>query len=234
MSIHNQAKLGEIAETVLLPGDPLRAKFIAENFLEDATCYNTVRGMLGYTGFYNGRKVSVQGTGMGIPSMSIYATELMEEYGCKQLIRIGTCGTIQPDIKLKDVILAQACSTDSGMNTRRFEGQSFAPVANFELLSKAHAKANELNAPVHVGNVLSSDFFYNDEHLGDPFAVWQTYNILAVEMEAAALYTIAAKFRRKALAIMTVSDHILKGEQASSEERQTAFTKMMEIALSLA
>jgi len=234
MSIHNQAKKGDIAKTVLLPGDPLRAKFIAENFLKDAVCYNEVRGMLGYTGYYDGQKVSVQGTGMGMPSMSIYATELIEEYGCEQLIRIGSCGSIQPEVQLRDVILAQGACTDNGMNQLRFSGLQFAPLADFDLLHRAYTIARGKDVNLHIGNVLSSDFFYNDEHIGDPFTVWQKFNVLAVEMETAALYTIAAKYKKRALSILTVSDHIPEGKSTTSEERQTTFTQMMDIALKLA
>ncbi len=233
MSIHNEARKGDIAKTVLLPGDPLRAKYIADTFLENPVCYNNVRGMLGFTGSYKGKKISVQGSGMGMPSMSIYAQELIEEYDVENLIRIGTCGTFQENIHCRDVILAQSASTDSQMNKIRFLGNDFAPAANFGLLLKAYQIAREKNIPVHVGNILSSDFFYNDDHLGDTFMVWKKYGTLAVEMETSALYTLAARFNRKALAILTVSDHIIKGEKASSHERQNSFRQMIEIALEL-
>ena len=234
MSVHNEAKKGDIAKTVLLPGDPLRAKFIAENFLEDVVCYNNVRGMLGYTGTYKGKKISVQGTGMGIPSISIVATELITEYGCENLIRIGTCGSMQEDIHVRDLIIGQATCTDSNVNRIRFGGKDYAPIADFGLLSKAYNKAQEKGFTAHVGNILSSDTFYHDEHLGDTSKAWREFGIMAVEMEAAGLYTIAAKHRKKALAIMTVSDHIITGEATTAEERQNSFTKMMEVALELA
>lgn len=229
MSIHIAAKKGEIAESILLPGDPLRAKFVADNFLKDAVCYNTVRNIFGYTGTYKGKKVSVQGTGMGIPSISIYATELIKDHGVKNLIRIGSCGAIQPNINLRDIILAEGASTDSQTNKLVFSGADFAAIANFELLFKAYkiVRKNEMN--VHVGNVLSSDIFYSD----DPkfWQIWAKYGILGIDMEATALYSIAAKYGVKALAILTVSDQIVRGEVTTSEERQTGFNKMIEIAL---
>ena len=233
MSIHNEAKVGDIAKTVLLPGDPVRAKFIAQNYLEDAVCYNAVRGMLGYTGYYNGVRVSVQGTGMGMASSSIYIQELVEEYDVDNLIRIGTCGAFQPGIGLKDLILAMSASTDSNMNRIRFNGLDFAPTADFHLLKKAYEKAVEGGYKVHVGNVLSSDFFYTDPHLGNALEVWKIYGTLAVEMETSALYSIAARFRKKALSILAVSDQILNGEKCTPEERESEFTHMMEVALSL-
>lgn len=234
MSIHINAKPGEIAESILLPGDPLRAKYIAENFLEEAKLYNEVRGMLGYTGFYKGKRVSVQGTGMGLPSISIYLNELMQEYGVQKLMRIGTCGAIHPDIKLKEVILGQASSTDNAMNPLRFNGMSYAPIADFELLKQAYEAAVSKNMEVRVGNILASDTFYNDDHGNDPYQKWRDFGVLAVEMESAALYTLAAKYGRKALTLLTVSDSLVTGEKCSAEERQTSFTEMMEIALEIA
>ncbi|MFF5994736.1 purine-nucleoside phosphorylase [Lysinibacillus sp. KU-BSD001] len=232
MSIHIAAKQGDIADIVLLPGDPLRAKFIAETFLEDVTCYNEVRNMLGFTGTYKGKRVSVQGTGMGVPSISIYVTELMQEYGVQKLIRVGTCGAIQKDVKVRDVILAQAASTDSRMNQIIWGGGiDFAPTANFDLLYKAYNKATEADLNVKVGNIFTADMFYSDEEQNEKLA---KYGVLAVEMESAALYTLAAKFGRQALSILTVSDHILTGEATSSEERQTTFLDMMRIALDAA
>ncbi|WP_431030186.1 purine-nucleoside phosphorylase [Lysinibacillus sp. LZ02] len=232
MSIHIAAKQGDIADIVLLPGDPLRAKFIAETFLEDVTCYNEVRNMLGFTGTYKGKRVSVQGTGMGVPSISIYVTELMQEYGVQKLIRVGTCGAIQKDVKVRDVILAQAASTDSRMNQIIWGGGiDFAPTANFDLLYKAYNKATEADLNVKVGNIFTADMFYSDEEQNEKLA---KYGVLAVEMESAALYTLAAKFDRQALSILTVSDHILTGEATSSEERQTTFLDMMRIALDAA
>ena len=229
MSLHIEAKKGEIAETILLPGDPLRAKFIADNFLKDAVCYNKVRNIFGYTGTYNGKRISVQGTGMGIPSMSIYVTELIKDYGVKNLIRIGSCGAIKPEINLRDVILAEGASTDSQTNKLVFGGADFAAIANFELLLKAYNVVKEKKMNVHVGNVLSSDIFYSD----DPnfWKIWAKYGILGIDMEATALYSIAAKYGVNALTILTVSDQIVRGEVTTSEERQTGFSKMIEIAL---
>ncbi|WP_019121551.1 purine-nucleoside phosphorylase [Brevibacillus massiliensis] len=232
MSVHIAAKEGEIAESILLPGDPLRAKHIAETFLEDAVCYNNVRGMLGFTGTYKGKRVSVQGTGMGIPSISIYAQELMQEYGVKNLIRVGTCGAIQQDVKVRDVILAMSASTDSAVNKIRFNGIDFAPTADFDLLKKAYDLAAAAGMPVKVGPVFTSDTFYNEDTAGQRLLA--AYQILAIEMETAALYTLAAKFHAKALSILTVSDHILTGEATSSEERQLTFNDMVKVALETA
>ncbi len=234
MSIHIGAEKGAIAETVLLPGDPLRAKFIAETFLKDVVLYNEVRGMYGYTGYYKGKRVSVQGTGMGVPSISIYVNELIQDYDVKKLMRVGTCGAIQDDIELKDVILGMAASTDSSLNKIRFDGMDYAPIADFKLLQEAYQYALKTNKKVKVGNILTSDVFYNDDYNLDPFKKWRDFGILAVEMESAALYTLATKFKRQALTILTVSDHILKNEFCSAEERQTAFIDMMEIALEIA
>lgn len=232
MSVHIGAKKNDIADKILLPGDPLRAKYIAENFLEDTTCYNEVRGMLGYTGTYKGERVSVQGTGMGVPSISIYAHELMESYGVKTLIRVGTCGAFHEDIKVRDVILAMSASTDSSVNRMRFNGLDYAPTASFDLLKKAYDFTVAEQMPVHVGSVFTSDTFYND----DPSVAENLtkYGTLAVEMESAALYTLAAKFRAKALSVLTVSDHLVTGEATTSEERQTTFNQMMKIALETA
>ncbi|HZH62979.1 MAG TPA: purine-nucleoside phosphorylase [Metabacillus sp.] len=231
MSVHISAKENEIAETVLLPGDPLRAKYIAETFLDDVTCYNEVRGMLGFTGTYKGERISVQGTGMGVPSISIYINELMNSYGVQQLIRVGTCGAIQKDVKVRDVILAMSASTDSQMNRLTFGGVDYAPTANFELLKKAYDAGLEKDLNLKVGNVFTADMFYNDnaEH-----EKWAKYGILAIEMETAALYTLASKFDRKALSVLTVSDHILTGEETTSEERQTTFNDMIVVALEAA
>ncbi|MEK4229297.1 purine-nucleoside phosphorylase [Solibacillus sp. FSL H8-0538] len=232
MSIHINAKQGEIADIVLLPGDPLRAKFIAENFLEDVTQYNEVRNIFGYTGTYKGRRVSVQGTGMGVPSFSIYATELMQEYGVQKLIRVGTCGAIQKDVKVRDVILAQSSSTDSNMNRIIFGGNiDFAPTADFDLLLKAYNTGMTAGLNLKVGNIFTADMFYSDEHQNEKLA---QYGVLAIEMETAALYTLAAKFGRKALSVLTVSDHIITGEVTTSEERQTTFHDMMIVALEAA
>ena len=232
MSIHIGAKKGQIAETVLLPGDPLRAKYLAETYLENPECYNQVRGMLGFTGTYNGKKVSVQGTGMGIPSISIYVHELIVEYGAKRLIRIGTCGALQEDIKLGDVILAQAASTDSSVNRNRFNGGDFAPAASFELLLKAYDAARERGVTVRVGTVLTEDTFYSDDQ--DFWKIWAHYGVLAAEMETAALYTLTAGHHVQGLTILTVSDSLVTMEIASSEQRQQGYTAMMEIALQVA
>jgi purine-nucleoside phosphorylase len=232
MSIHIAAKPGDIASTVLLPGDPLRAKYIAENFFEDAVCYNEVRGMYGFTGMYKGKRVSVQGTGMGIPSISIYVNELISEYQVTDLIRVGTCGGIRPDTRLRDVILAMSASTDSQINRLRFGGIDYAPTASFPLLKKAYDAASTRNIDVKVGPVFTSDSFYHDDP--DYWRIWAAYGILAIEMETTALYTLAAKFHVHALSILTVSDDLVLDKQATSEERQTAFTQMMEIALETA
>ena len=229
---HIMAEKGAIAETVLLPGDPLRAKYIAENYLENYVCYNNVRGMYGYTGLFKGKRISVQGTGMGLPSHSIYVNELIRFYGAKRLIRIGSAGSCNNDVNVRDIVIAQSASTNSAINKRRFKGLDYAPTANFNLLYDAYniAKAKDLN--VKVGNVLSSDLFYDDtEHLA--LKTWADYGVLAVEMETAELYTLAAKYGVEALSILTISDHIFKGEETSPEERQNTFTDMMEVALEL-
>lgn len=233
MSTHIGAKQGDIAETILLPGDPLRAKYIAENFLENPVCYNEVRGMLGYTGTYKNERISVQGTGMGVPSISIYVNELIEEYDVKKLIRVGTCGAIQKDVKVRDVILAQGATTDSQVNRMVFGGIDFAPLADFELLKNAYQVGRDKNLNLRVGNVFTSDSFYRENSL-ELLGKLAEYQVLGVEMEATALYTLAAKFNRQALAILTVSDHVLTGEETSAEERQTTFNEMIEVALDTA
>lgn len=230
--LHIMANEGAIAETVLLPGDPLRAKFIAENFLENPVCYNDVRGMYGYTGTYKGKRVSVQGTGMGLPSHSIYVNELIRFYGAKRLIRIGSAGSINDNVNVRDIVLAQSASTNSGINKRRFQGLDYAPTANFELLYEAYNIAKGKGVNVKVGNVLSSDLFYDDAN-GFGIKGWAEYGCLAVEMETAELYTVAAKHDVEALSILTISDHVFKGVETSPEERQNTFTDMMEIALQL-
>ncbi|MGO4890649.1 purine-nucleoside phosphorylase [Anaerobacillus sp. MEB173] len=229
MSVHIQAKEGEIADRILLPGDPLRAKHIAENFLDNPQQFNEVRGMLGFTGTFKGERVSVMGTGMGVPSISIYVNELLNEYKVKKLIRIGTCGAFQDDVKVRDVILAMSASTDSNVNNIRFNGLNYAPTANFELLLNAYESVRNQNKNVHVGNVFTSDTFYDN----DPSFITNlsAHGSLAVEMETSALYTLAAKFKAQALSILTVSDHLLTREETSSEERQTSFNQMVEIAL---
>ncbi|OZI10663.1 purine-nucleoside phosphorylase [Bacillaceae bacterium SAS-127] len=231
MSIHIGAKEHEIAETVLLPGDPLRAKYIAETFLDNPICYNEVRNMFGYTGTYKGKKVSVQGTGMGVPSISIYINELMQSYNVQNLIRVGTCGALQKDVKVRDVILAMSASTDSQMNRFTFNGVDYAPTANWDLLKKAYDAGTEKGLHLKIGNVFTADMFYNDnaEH-----QKWADYGMLAIEMETSALYTLAAKFGRKALSVLTVSDHIITGEETTAEERQMTFNEMIEVALEAA
>ncbi len=230
MSTHIGAKQGEIADKILLPGDPLRAKYIAENFLENPVCYNEVRGMLGYTGTYKGEKVSVQGTGMGVPSISIYINELMQEYGVQKLVRVGTCGALQKDVKVRDVILAQGSTSDSQMNRMTFGGIDYAPIADFDLLKKAYDTGMEKGLKLRVGNVFTSDSFYRDNAL-DLFNTLADYQVLGVEMETTALYTLAAKYNRQALSVLTVSDHILTGEETTAEERQTTFNDMIVVAL---
>ena len=224
---HNAAKAGDIAERVLMPGDPLRAKYIAENFLENAVCYNNVRGMLGFTGTYKGVPVSVQGSGMGMPSISIYATELLRFYGVKKIIRIGTAGCYNPDWNVGDVVLGMAASTTSAMNHRRFNAD-YAACCDFELLHNAYHAAEENGIPVHAGNVLSSDAFYDSEGS----ELWAEYGVYAVEMESNALFTIAAKEKAQALAMFTISDHLAKDvPELTAEERQTNLNDMIRIAL---
>lgn len=229
MSVHIGAKSGEIAERILLPGDPLRAKYIAETFLEDAQLYNEVRGMLGYTGTYKGVRVSVQGTGMGMPSAAIYANELIREYGVKKLIRVGTCGSIQKDVHVRDLVLAQAAATPSSIIRNDFPKYDFPQIANFDLLLEAYQIAKEEGFNIHVGNVLSDDVFYKDS-MDDVMKLGE-HGVLGIEMEAAVLYYLAAKYHVQALALMTVSDHIITGEETSAEERQKTFDEMMIVAL---
>ncbi|NVO20014.1 MAG: purine-nucleoside phosphorylase [Bacteroidetes bacterium] len=234
MSIHLEAKPGEIADFVLLPGDPLRAKHIAENLLENAVCYNNVRGMLGFTGYYQGRRVSVQGTGMGLPSHMIYVNELIVDYGVKTLIRVGTCGGLIEEIKVRDLVMGISASTDSAIVSKTFSGMTFAPTASFRLAQKAAENAKNRGLDLKVGNILSSDLFYHETVNGDSYAVWRRHSTLAVEMESAGLYLLAARFGVEALALLTVSDHLITGEHVPAEERQLNFTQMSELALSLA
>lgn len=231
MSVHIEAKKGDIAETVLLPGDPLRAKWIAETFLEDAFCYNEVRGMLGYTGMYKGKRISVQGSGMGIPSAMIYYHELINDHGAKNIIRVGSAGSYQKDIKIRDIVLAMAASTTSGINNSRFVNADYSPTANFDLLMKASLYAQQKGIQIKAGNVLSADEFYEDDK--DGYKLWAKYGVLCVEMEAAGLYTIAAKHNVRALAILTISDSLVTGEQSTSSERESSFSEMIEIALNI-
>ncbi|GIH18246.1 purine nucleoside phosphorylase DeoD-type [Rugosimonospora africana] len=230
MSTHIGAKPGEIAPRVLLPGDPLRAKWIAETYLEDAKCYSNVRNMFGFTGTYHGVSVSVQGSGMGMPSASIYYHELLSDYGARVLIRVGSCGALTEELQLRDVVAASASSTDSAMNRVRFDGLiDYAPVASFELLRKAVDVAADKELPMHVGQVFAADAFYTDRP--DLFDRLAAYGVLAVEMESAALYTLAARFRARALTLLTVSDHIKTGASTSSHEREQTFAHMVEVAL---
>ena len=232
MSIHIAAEKGQIAPRVLFPGDPLRAQWIAETYLSDVIKYNEVRNMFGFTGTYKGERVSVQGSGMGQASASIYAHELFAEYDVQTLIRVGTCGALTEKVKIRDVIVAMSASTDSQMNRLRFHGIDYAPTADYQLLRAAADAAAAAGLNVHVGQVFSGDLFYNDR----PDLVSRTaeYGVLGIEMEASALYTLAAKFDRRALGIMTVSDHLITKEETSAEERQTTFSEMITIALDAA
>lgn len=229
MSTHIGARQGEIASTVLLPGDPRRAEVIAETFLEDAFCFTEVRGMLGFTGRHGDRTVSVMGTGMGIPSASIYIHELLTAYQAETLIRVGTCGALQPDLEVGDLVLAMAASTDSHINRLRFRGMDFAPTADFRLLLSASQAAEMMGYDVRVGSVFSSDTFYDDDP--DAWKPWAAFGVLAVEMETAGLYTLAAKFGARALAVLTVSDSLVHARAATSDERERGFMRMAEIAL---
>lgn len=233
MSLHIAAKPGEIADRVLMPGDPLRAKWIAETYLDDPVCYSTVRNMFGFTGTYQGVRVSVQGSGMGMPSASIYAHEMLSEYGVRTLVRVGSCGALADDLALRDVIAASSSSTDSAMNRVRFDNLvDYAPTADFDLLRLAVDAAAARGVPMRVGQVFAADVFYTDKpELFDKLA---EYGVLAVEMESAALYTLAAKFRARALTVLTVSDHIRTGEHTSSTDRESTFAHMVEIALDAA
>ena len=232
MSIHIAAEKGQIAPRVLFPGDPLRAKWIAETYLSDVICYTEIRNMFGFTGTYKGERISVQGSGMGQPSASIYAHELFAEYDVQTLIRVGTCGALTEAVRVRDVIVAMSASTDSQMNRLRFQGIDYAPTADYQLLRAAVDAAEAAGLNVHVGQVFSGDLFYNDR----PDLVSRTaeYGVLGIEMEASALYTLAAKFGRRALGIMTVSDHLITKEETTAEERQTTFSEMITIALDAA
>lgn len=231
MSIHINAKPGEIAETVLFPGDPLRAKYIAENFLHDAYCYNTVRNMLGFTGRApDGKLVSVQGSGMGMASLSIYAHELVKDYGAKNLIRVGSAGSLQEEISCRSIILAQGSCSDSAMNNSRFRGMSFAPICDWDLLLKAYIVSKQLSLNVKIGNVFATDHFYGDN---DSWKIFAAYSVLAVEMESAELYTLAAAHKFKALSILTISDNLVTGERLSHDERERTFSDMINIALAI-
>ncbi|MBY7900762.1 purine-nucleoside phosphorylase [Vibrio fluvialis] len=229
---HINAQPGDFADTVLMPGDPLRAKFIAETYLEDVKQVCDVRNMFGYTGTYKGKKVSVMGHGMGIPSCSIYVHELIAEYGVKNIIRIGSCGAVCDDVKLMDVVIGMGASTDSKVNRIRFSGHDFAAIADYDLLETAVNQARAHNVPVKVGNVFSADLFYTPEP--EIFEKMKNLGILGVDMEAAGIYGVAADLGARALTILTVSDHILRGEKLSSEDRQKSFHDMMQVALETA
>lgn len=229
MSTHIEAPKGAIAESILLPGDPLRAKFIAENFLQGAECYNKVRNMLGFTGTYKGVPVSVQGTGMGMPSIGIYSWELITEYGVKNLIRIGTAGSFHEDIKVRDIVLGVSASCDSSYADNFDLPGRYSPAASYDLLIKANDAAKATDISFKAGNIVSTDVFYDQRP--DWWKKWAAMNVMAVEMEAAALYMNAARHKANALAMVTISDHFVTGEQTTSEERQETFTEMMRLAL---
>ncbi len=232
MSIHIGASEGEIARTVLMPGDPLRAQFVAENWLTEVHQYNDVRGMLGFTGTWKGERISVQGSGMGMPSLAIYANELIRFYGARRLIRIGSCGAIQPEIDLHDLIIAMSASSNSAMNRERFRGMDYAATAGWHLFRRALAVVEEEGLPFHAGNILSSDTFYDDDP--DAWKVWAAHGVLAIEMEANQLYTLAARHGAEALALLTVSDSLVTRAELSPEDRQTSFHQMVEVALETA
>jgi purine-nucleoside phosphorylase len=231
MSTHIGAQPGDVAPLVLMPGDPLRARWVAETFLDDARCYTEVRGMYGFTGTWRGQRVSVQGSGMGQPSLAIYVNELFTEYDVASVIRVGSCGALTEKLAVRDLVIASGACTDSSMNRIAFEGLDYAPVADFGLLGDAAAAADALatDAAVHVGLIFSSDSFYAARP--ELAARMVEYGVLAVEMEAAALYTLAAKHGRRALTICTVSDHIVTGAETTSQEREQTFGDMIEIAL---
>jgi purine-nucleoside phosphorylase len=231
MSTHIGAEPGAVAPYVLMPGDPLRARWIAETYLDDAVCYSEVRGMYGFTGTYRGERVSVQGSGMGLPSLSIYVNELFREYDVRTIVRVGSCGALTEDLRMRDLVIASGACTDSSMNRIRFEGLDYAPVADYALLRAAHDgfEARDLDVAARVGLVFSSDSFYSPRP--ELTARMVEYGVLAVEMEASALYTLAAQLRRRALAICTVSDHVVTGEETTARERQETFGDMVGIAL---
>ena len=228
---HNNAEYGQIAKTVLMPGDPLRAKFIAETYLENPVCYNEIRGMLGFTGTYKGKEISVQGSGMGMPSIGIYSHELYNVYGVENIFRIGTAGSIADNINLREIIIGQSASTNSNYASQYRLPGTYAPTASYKLLKAAVDAADKLGSAYHVGNILSSDTFYDD---ASSLADWQKMGVLAIEMEAAALYMNAARAGKNALCILTVSDCPLKNLSTTAQERQTSFRDMMEIALEAA
>ena len=231
-AIHINAKPGDFADTVLMPGDPLRAQYIAESQLEGARRVTAVRNVLGFTGKYQGKEVSVMASGMGIPSASIYCTELIKEYGVRRIIRVGSCGTVHPSVKVRDIVIAMGASTDSGVNRTRFSGYDFAAIADFALLRNAVRAAEKKGVSFHVGNVFSGDLFYSPDT--DMFEVMKKFNILGVEMEAAGIYGVAAELGAEALAICTVSNELPSGAELTAEKRQTTFDEMIEVALETA
>lgn len=232
MTIHIGAKPGDIADVVLMPGDPFRARWAAETFLTDAKCINEVRGMLGFTGLWNGHRVTIQGSGMGMPSMSIYANELIRDYNAQTLIRIGSCGGMQPHVKVRDVVLAMTTTSVSTPSHTIFKDLNFAPCADFGLLAAAAEAAKSVDVGVHIGGIYSSDTFYDERP--DLTRELERHGILGVEMEAAELYTLAARYGRRALAVMTVSDHLQTGEALPADQRERSFGDMVEIALKAA
>ncbi len=229
MSTHINAKPGDFSDTVLMPGDPLRAKYIAETYLENPQQVTDVRNMLGFTGSYKGKRLSVMAHGMGIPSCSIYVHELLAEYDVKRIVRVGSCGTVHPDVKLRDVIIALGACTDSGVNRMRFGDYDYAAIASYGLLKRLVEVAEESTATIHVGNIFSADLFYTPKP--EVFDLMEKYNVLGVEMEAASIFALAAEFNAQAAAICTVSDHIRTGEAMSAMDRQTTFDDMIKIAL---
>lgn len=228
---HNAAQKGDIAKTVLMPGDPLRAKYIAETYLTDVTCYNTVRNMFGYTGYYKGKRISVQGSGMGIPSIGIYSYELFHFYDVENIIRIGSAGAIAEDVHIRDIVIGMGACTNSNYAAQYRLPGTYAPIASYDLLERAVNTAKQAGVSYHVGNVFSSDTFYDD---AQSLADWKKMGVLAVEMEAAALYMNAARAGKRALSLLTISDCPFTGEETTAEERQVSFTQMMEIALQIA
>ncbi len=231
-AIHINAKPGDFADTVLMPGDPLRAQYIAESHLEDARRVTDVRNVLGFTGKYQGKELSVMASGMGIPSASIYCTELITEFGVQRIIRVGSCGTVHPSVKVRDIVIAMGASTDSGVNRTRFSGYDFAAIADFTLLRNAVRAAEKQGASFHVGNVFSGDLYYSPDT--DMLEVMEKFNILGIEMEAAGIYGVAAELGAQALAICTVSNELPSGAELTAEERQTTFDEMIEVALETA
>ncbi|MCK5156110.1 MAG: purine-nucleoside phosphorylase [Spirochaetales bacterium] len=230
---HNKAEKGHIAETVLMPGDPLRAKFIADTYLENVVKFNDVRNMLGYTGLYKGTRVSAMGSGMGIPSIAIYTEELCKFHDVKKIIRVGSCGAFQDYLKVFDIVIAMSACTDSAFNDRRFQGATYAPTADFQLVRKAYEAAVNKGIEPYVGTILATDLFYGIEGEDIPWKLWAKYGVLAVEMESAALYTIAARYGIQALTLLTVSDSLVSKQETTPEERERSFHAMMEIALDI-